>query len=91
MLINVETIQEIDKYIRSRSGGSHKVFADKLRISQSTLSRHIRFMNENGASIVYDFMEQTHYYAETGYFLIDIRFVHKKHVAKHKKNNAMVK
>ena len=73
MPINVLLIREIDKYIRNKSGGLHKVFAKKLSVSQSTLSRHIRFMKENGAPISYDYMQKTHYYDRTGWFDISFR------------------
>ncbi len=91
MLINVLLIREIDKYIRTASGGSRKVFAKKLGISPATLSRHIRYMKNKGAPIVYDYTAERHYYSEIGYFLVDIRFVYQKHAAKHKKEASRLK
>ena len=81
MPVKAILIREIDKYIRSKSGGSHKEFAQKLDVSQATLSRHIRYMKDFGAPIVYDRTARRHYYSEIGYFLIDIRFVNGKRAA----------
>ena len=91
MAINVITIREIDKYIRTASGGSHKEFATKLGISQATLSRHIRYMKNNGAPIEYDYLFHRHYYKGGGYFLVDLRFIAPKHAAEHKNRASMLK
>ena len=91
MTIKVWIIKEIDKYIRTASGGARKVFAKKLGISPATLSRHIRYMKERGAPIEFDRTAGRHYYTETGYFLVDIRFVNGKPVEKHKKEALSLK
>ena len=92
MPINVLLIREIDKYIRSESGGSHRVFAKKLGVSQSTLSRHIRFMKNNGAPICYDYDRKTHFYDDIGEFVIVIGFKQSiKHAAQHTNDRQMVK
>ena len=87
MPINVLIIREIDKYIRTESGGSHRIFAEKLRISQSTLSRHIRYMKKYGAPILYDYYRKTHYYEDNGCFEIIIRYKHPEQCVEQHKNN----
>lgn len=81
MKIDVKTVKEIDKYIRTASGGTHGAFAIKLGISPSSLSRLIRFMRDLGAPIGFDRMRRTHFYTVEGYFSIDIQFVEKENAA----------
>lgn len=85
MTINLWIIRELDKYIRTASGGMRKVFLQKLGISPATLSHHIRYMKNMGVPIVSDYTAGCHFYSDSGYFLVDIRFVYGKNAVKHKK------
>ena len=74
MTVNIHLLETLDYFIASRSGGNHKELAEKLGISQATLSRQLKLMKELGAPIKYDRFMQRHYYAEHGHFVVKLKF-----------------
>ena len=73
MTFNAKRLSEINLYIKTKATGNPDKFAERLRISKSTLTRYISFMRKSKAPIRYDYVMCTYYYEEEGTFEIGFR------------------
>jgi predicted DNA-binding transcriptional regulator YafY len=66
----IERLQSIDYYIRTKSTGTPKEFAEKLRVSERQLYKYLKNLKELGAPIKYNKNSRSYYYDCKGFFAV---------------------
>ncbi|SMO72360.1 HTH domain-containing protein [Solitalea koreensis] len=68
-------LEQLDYLIKTSKTGSRKVLAQKLKVSERTISRWLEFMRDRGAEIEYDRKINSFLYKKSGNFVVKAEFI----------------
>lgn len=66
--MNIEILEQIDRYIQLEATGNPKEFAKKLKVSERMVYNYIRFLRSKlDAPVEYSKIKRSYKYAEPGF------------------------